>query len=412
MADLLPTESAGAAIADDDAVTQNPQLGPLTFDAQGRVNNQDIEFGTNPPVITSIESQSVNPDGFAPQYGTSGGERDVFPGGDPGAGATSDDSGTRQNTTQIINSAFNSKITPQPNILDQYASYTYSISWYLMQPNTYKTLLESKKKSLAGMQLLAQSGGAPAGTAGATSQNTQGPGAVTTNTSVDAGRNSFFNLDYYIDNLEIESLITGGGNRMAHNATNIKFTVTEPTGITLINNLYQAVSSVYKQSNIPYAIAQYCLVIRFYGYDDNGNLIQVGKDRNSSTDPRAVVEKFYPFLITNIKFRLANKIVEYSVDAKAIPHTVGFGQDLGTIKAPFELTGTTVKDVLSGRAVSGTAGQTNNPGDVGRVDIPQIEVGSGVTDAQNASNTDSYEFTNTQQPNLIGTNIPGVANSF
>lgn len=408
MADLLPDESAAAAVASDDAVTQNPRLGPLTFDPQGRVNNQDIEFGTNPPVISTIESQSVNPEGFAPQYGTTGGEREAFPGGDPGVGAPSDDSGTRQNTTQIINTAFNSKITPQPNILDQYASYTYNLSWYLMQPGTYKTLLESKKKSLAGMQLLAQSGGAPAGTAGATSQNNQGPGAITTNASVDAGRNSFFNLDYYLDNLEIESLITGGGNRMAHNATNIRFTVTEPNGITLINNLYQAVSSVYKQTNIPYAIAQYCLVVRFYGYDDNGNLVQVGKDRNSSTDARAVVEKFYPFLITNIKFRLANKIVEYNVEAKAIPHTVGFGQDLGTVKAPFELTGTTVKDVLSGT----TVGQTSATGNDGRVEVPQVEVGSGVTDAQNASNTDSYEFTNTQQPNLIGTNIPGVANSF
>jgi hypothetical protein len=78
-----------------------------------------------------------------------------------------------------------------------------------MSPDSYKTLLTSQKKSIAGFQLLMQSGGAPT-----------------------AGRNPEFPLDYYIDNLELVSYMQGKGTGSAHNLTDIRFTVTEPNGIT------------------------------------------------------------------------------------------------------------------------------------------------------------------------------------
>ena len=57
-------------------------------------------------------------------------------------------------------------IIPQPNILDQYSSYTYSASVYLMSPIQYQRLLRSKKKNINGYNLLFQSGGAPTNTSG------------------------------------------------------------------------------------------------------------------------------------------------------------------------------------------------------------------------------------------------------
>ena len=224
-----------------------------------------------------------------------------------------------------------------------------------MPPDAYKKLLESKKKSIAGYQLLMQSGGAPINQGGQQPSFTQngqtdpadaaGPAAKFSGEN--SGRNPFFPLDYYLDNLEIHSTITGKGSNRAHNVASLKFTVTEPNGITLLDNLYRAVEDTYKVTGVPYSAAQYCLVIRFYGYDANGVPVQVGKDINSSTNARAVVEKFIPFSIADITFRVSNRLVEYQVSGTAIPYILGFGTALGTIKSNIEVTGGTVQEVMT-----------------------------------------------------------------
>jgi hypothetical protein len=270
--------------------------------------------------------------------------------GSVGAGASGDDSGTKQNTLQIIKAATSTKIVPRGNALDQYPSYTYNITWYIMEKNVYKTFFSSAKKSLNGLQILMRSGGAPATTAGSTTTTT-GPNSPTnisgTINSVGA-RNSFFNVDYYIDNLTLESLVMGPYNRSPHNVTRLRFTVTEPNGITLINNIWQAVNQLYQTTKLPYSLAQFCLAVRFYAYDSTGNLIPT-KD-NTNTDTNAIIERFYPFTISDIKFRVANKQVEYEIEGLPLTHYMGFGQNLGVIKQQVELSGTSVGQVLGGES--------------------------------------------------------------
>jgi hypothetical protein len=78
-----------------------------------------------------------------------------------------------------------------------------------------------------------QSGGAPLSATSNTSQPTNLP-----------GRSPFFPVDYYIDDLELFSKFPGKGVGMPHNVLDIKFKVTEPNGITLIDNLYAAVKKI------------------------------------------------------------------------------------------------------------------------------------------------------------------------
>ena len=408
-----PTASAAADVKEsNDGATQNPapaptvagddaprsfQPGALTFDPQGRIIDPNVESGTNPPVITTIESQSINTNAFMPQYGTSEGR--------PVAGLeagtpTNDDSGTKQNTGQVVKAAASTVITPRGNALDQYPSYTYNITWYIIEKDVYKTFFNTAKKSLNGMQILMRSGGAPATTAGGST--TGQPGGL-------GARNNLFDNDYYIDNLELESMLMGPYTRSPHNVTRLKFTVTEPNGITLLNNIWAAVNQVYKTTNLPYSLAQYCLAVRFYAYDQNGNSIS-GRD-NTNTDPNAIIERFYPFYISDIQFRVANKQVEYQVEGLPITHFVGYGQNLGVIKQQVEISGTTVGQALGGQS----QGSDPSPPEDGRTTVPQVNVGSGVLEAQAASGTVSTDFTNTQQPNLVSsavTGIPGVNSSF
>jgi len=287
-------------------------------------------------------------------------------GGDNNPGPTA---ASNQAAINVSTASLNQFIPTQPNQLDQYASYTYAISWYVLTPQQFNDLGTGHKPNTAGWQLLMQSGGAPV-----------------------QGRSPWFPLDYYMDDLEIESKILGGGTRMANSAVDIRFKVVEPNGITLIQNLFNAVVSVYKtaqqsQTNITnngavastspttnatpnYLQAQYCLTIEFYGYDSDGNLVapikgSVNTDLKATGGygQQAVIIKYYPFRLVDIKFQIANRAIEYTVTAKPIPQSYGFTTDRGTIPFPITLSGQTADQLLNGSPLGGSsATNTVDPG--------------------------------------------------
>lgn len=272
------------------------------------------------------------------------GDRPI-PGGSPGVGARSDDAGASNvSTTADVVSAINAinfsdKIEAQDNVLNQYSSYTYAASLYLMDQTEYAAMVNRGQRSTAipKSRLLVQSGGA----------------------ALDGSRNTYFDLDYYIDDIELKSFILGLGTRLAHNVKEVKFTVIEPNGISFLEKLDSAVQEFARQapSNAnknkrAWTSAIYLLVIRFYGYDQQGNLVRGGNNGiNQGSDPNAFVEKFYPLVITRVNFKIQNKIVEYNIEAKAPPFLINNGQDRATIPFNIELSGQTLKDLLAGPAV-------------------------------------------------------------
>jgi len=255
---------------------------------------------------------------------------------------------TTQFAISQTTASLNQLIPTQPNQLDQYASYTYSISWYVLSPAQYNDAITTQQPNVTGWQLLMQSGGAPT-----------------------KGRSPAFPLDYYMDDLEIESVIPFGGTNMANSATNIRFKVTEPNGITLIQNIFKAVTAVYKnnQQSQPdttngtpnYLTAQYCLLIEFYGYDSQGKLIAPARGSASGYGQQAVIAKYYPFRIMDIKFSVANRAIEYLVTGKPIPYSYNSSTDRGTIPFPFTMTGQTVDQLLNGAQI--TTNATTNQSD-------------------------------------------------
>jgi hypothetical protein len=374
MADPESTASAGQVASDDAAArvpganTQLPVTPPQILTPEGRVQTApttsstnadpavaafDVDFGTDAPTRTISQTQATSGYATAQQAqefwtgeSTPAGEvaagatgKAIPGGGSPGAGAGNDDAGTKNATVREIDTIFNvAPIVPQANVLDQYASYTYVASVYLMKPEGYIKMITTKKKSLEGASLLFQSGGAPV-----------------------RGRNPYFTLDYYIDRFSLKSVIAGKGTRSAHNVYDIKMTVVENNGITLVNNLAAAVKGFIGPNRASYGAANYLLVVRFYGYDDQGNLVRGGRAptvspviaasvgvSDAATDPEAFVEKFYPFQINDLKFRIANKLVEYEISATASNPIIGFSADRGTIPYNLALQGKTLKEALSG----------------------------------------------------------------
>lgn len=341
---------------DDGATVQTPQqiLSRAINDIPAGSNTLPISF-SNDSIRTLTQTQATPPSslqytGFGPDGNFSNNPlENVFPATqgvadrvtaevgwpkrNPGVGATSDDGAGKTSVQAAVDRVFgDEQITAQPNVLDQYSSYTYSISFYLMTPEAMQSLVNNRASAIPGAQLLFQSGGAPVN-----------------------GRNPYFSEDYYIDRLVMESAITGKGSNQAHNVQNFRMTIVEPNGITLINNLNLAVqdylgSAEKKKQN--FASQNYLMVIRFYGYDSNGNLVQSGKSYSGAANENAVVEKYYPVVITNLTFKVANKLVEYELEGTCPQYQMPISQSRGSIPYNIELSANTVKEALAGNGTT------------------------------------------------------------
>ena len=285
-------------------------------------------------------------------------------------------SATQIQTGSISTDGSNQVITPQANVLDRFSSYTYRASWYLMTPAQYKQLVNSKKKQVNGYMLLVQSGGAPQNSGGfkGASGTQQGqayvdgsvePNKVPGANDADAGRNPAFPLDFYIDNITIENFLTGGGTRAPHASKAIKFTVIENNGITLLDRLYEAVQDFMpasgQKNGINYASVVYLMVIRFYGYDEQGNLVtRIGGNKS---DPNSVIEKFIPFKISKCDWTIDSKLVTYSFEGLSPGEGSAAGTRRGTIPYNIELTASTIGELLGQDVVySSTQTATAAPG--------------------------------------------------
>jgi hypothetical protein len=266
---------------------------------------------------------------------------------------------TSQSTSAATNNEANDPITikPQDNVLDQFASYTYGISVYLMTPEAYKTFVISKKRTLNGSNLLFQSGGAPVG-------GSQSPGGLTSLEPGDAGRNPYFDVDFYIDSLTLDTAFPGKQTGAAHMGTDLKFTVVEPNGITLLDRMYAAVQDHVPKDGagkVNYTAVQYLLAIRWYGWDLNGDLIRGVGQTQGLTDPNAAIEKFIPFKIQTVNWGVSNKLVTYDFICKPVGQLIAGGQSRGTIPYDIELTDSTVGGLLGGEAQYNTASPNATP---------------------------------------------------
>lgn len=384
---LQATTSSGTIVRDDQigqgdrANELNPIGGLLTSDngrikpapdtsAGSNANKFDPlginDFGTDAELRPYIKTQATTPGSNQTSPGLV--REDAYrPGGNPGVGARRDDGVVGGNATVAELGLIDyGKITPQPNVLDQYASYTYQASLYMMDNNSYQQMINTKQKNLNGAQLLMQSGGAPV-----------------------TGRNDYFSLDYYIDNIELRSEITCKGVGLAHNVNSVRMTIIEPNGITLIQNLDKAAEQFLgnvSEKQQKFSTQIYLLVIRFYGYDEQGNLIRGGiKKPNQTSEPNAFVEKWYPLQIENITFKVASKAVEYQLTATAVPYYIGASQGRGSIPFNIELSGQTLKDILAGPAVYSASPTTSTqaPPKADATNTPKKTVRSGLMAALN-----------------------------
>ena len=421
-------QSAGATVAaSDDAGVVNPAKPPEKFTPDGRVDtnaagtNADTTVTSNtaagetldnspdkkitetqipisPPNAGEVKRvpNEPPPDPLSPPAGTYG----------VGVGAANDDATPTKNLTrQDIELNFNEDIRPQANILDQYASYTYQLSLYLLNETDYKKVVSSNRTTAGRTgintgQLLMQSGGiADTGSVTAEIDGVSGTAG---------SRNPYFNLDYYIESMTLRNLLVGKGTGGANSYANLNLTIIEPNGISLLDNLKQAVKDYCGIQAFQSAI--YCLVIRWIGYDENGNIVYAGSTNSGGdkTDPYAIAIKYVPFSIAGIKFSVANRLSTYELTGVPIIYNFRLRH---TTPYNFELSGKTVQEMLGGSVIAGadvTEGRVNSNNATSR---PTATNAASLREALDAAGTNSTPTTSgASTPVSINTAPAGTGN--
>jgi LysM repeat protein len=240
------------------------------------------------------------------------------------------------------------KVAPlRANPLSAFSSSTYNISLYMINPDTYN-LYSQGYKIPNDWKLICRSGGIQGATKNGMDNNTT--------TSQFGERADGFELDCYIDNLTIKTAISSKETMSPCNSFDFTFQIHEPYGFSLPTRLVKAATKVQASSKIKRNVnesitalqIQYMLVIRFYGYDKDGNIMKSATRSENVTDSTASFERCFPIIIYGFDFKLDPKMVTYNVKAKIASEQLGLGQTRLKITENMTLTGKTVKDVLQG----------------------------------------------------------------
>ena len=351
---LEPNNSASAIVEEDkkakvdSARIQTPFIGPQTQDdarksASIPLSPSDLlrpvpvtATNANSPKVLLTANANGRVDG-TPGEGVKGPVQQV-PNKDSNKSETISDNGTP--TKVPVAEEFRQDIFPKENPFKGFATMTYSVSLYLMGTKEYASMISSGKKTVNGLTLLLQSGGisnTPEGNHGAKRSKT------------------FFTKDFYIDDIELKGLVSGTSVGSPHNQFSTSFTITEPNGLTFLEQLHGIVQehnikNGVSKSRINYAAQNYLMVVRFYGYDKNGKQI-TGRDigvSESLSDLSSISEKYIPFQFTGIQFALENAVVKYKCEAVCPQTQVPFGVANSTIPFNTELLGQSVSSVLAG----------------------------------------------------------------
>lgn len=138
--------------------------------------------------------------------------------------------------------------------------------------------------------------------------------------------------EYFIDDVEIDTLIAPNPSSKQTNATNIMFSVTEPYSMGLFLQALQL--AALKGGHQNYLQAPYLLTVEFIGWDDNGNPINIPNTR-----------RMFPLNLANITFDVAENGSQYSVEA--IPfNEAALSDEVQSISVNSVIKGATVAELL------------------------------------------------------------------
>ena len=199
---------------------------------------------------------------------------------------------------------------PIPNPLSAFSSYNCIFTFGVSSKNQLGSSVRQDP-----IQIVIKSGGT-------------GNNQVKTASEINLG----ITTEYFIDDVEIESIISPTSGTRQTNATKISFKVTEP--YSMGNFLQSLANAAINQGYQNYIDAGWLLTIDFVGFDDAGRAI---KPENT--------KRYFPLKLTNVTFAVTAGGSEYSVEA--IPYNEqALSDEVQAVKEDIDIKGITVGDFL------------------------------------------------------------------
>ena len=221
------------------------------------------------------------------------------------------------------------KLTPLPNVLHQYASYTYGLSLHLLTADEYNKIVD--KGEYTPTKVLIASAGRY--------NNTPGPTQFT--------RSPYFKEDFYFDGFSLDTVIGLNAESRSTNAIMYQFTLIEPYGFTLIDRIINLCNSPEIDCK-NYLDMPYLLQIDFFGIDDSGQL--TGAIPNTT--------KRIPIRLNKVDVKISARGTEYAI--KGVPYNHS-AFDLTTVTTPgnFEVEAATVAQFFQSNETQGDTTDTS-----------------------------------------------------
>lgn len=212
----------------------------------------------------------------------------------------------------------------QPNVLEKFTSYTtvFTLSALTSNQLNFPDSTGSYKNNNLGRIILRSAAGRP-------------DNRVSTSYKTNANPTGKF--DFYIDNVEIGSLMTYDKRTKGTNSTNISFEIIEPYSLGLfLQSLQIAAAEVAdKGVLVNYIDVPYLLTIEFIGYDENGNVVVVND----------VLNRHIPFMWGQVEMDVSASGCRYKCTATPYNESA-LADQVNLLKSDIKISGTTVQEIL------------------------------------------------------------------
>ena len=142
-------------------------------------------------------------------------------------------------------------------------------------------------------------------------------------------------VEYFLDDLEVESILAQTANTRQTNATIVRFTLKEPYSMGMFLKALQFTVSRADPQRTSYIDPPYLLKIDFKGFNDQGEYI--GLPRTS---------RYIPIKLTRIEFNVSAGGSEYQVEAIAW-NDQAYADEIQTITDNLSLSGSSIQEFLT-----------------------------------------------------------------
>lgn len=284
--------AAGLGIPEQTPLANEPEL-----DAQGEPVGQDSdELGS-----TSSPDVKVSPKNPGPA--------------DKGATQSTDSSGETVNQESNIEAGN----VPLANPLSVFASHSAIISLFVLTKEELRDP-DSYRKNEPEF-LIARTGGL-----GADADNI---------TPTIFEENLGIKVEYFLDDLEVESILAQTANSRQTNATLIRFTLKEPYSMGMFLKALQFTVSRADPQRTSYIDPPYLLKIDFKGFDDQGQYVGIPG-----------TSRFIPIKLNRIEFNVSAGGSEYQIEAIAW-NDQAYADEIQTIAENLSLFGSNIREFLT-----------------------------------------------------------------